>query len=103
MEWHGFRIVILSSSLGTGGLSTIYQPRTSKRRLAAWELIPGKADIGALLEGNLRRTPGRRHRAPSTSRGKFRKLGQNEEELNSGDEETAAMLKQDSIDEEEIV
>lgn len=92
-------IVINFPPLGTGGLSTIYQPRrTSKRRLA-WELLPGKADLGALLEG--RHT--RRHRKPSTSRGKFRKLGQNEEDVNSGDEETAAMLRQDSIDEEEII
>lgn len=79
--------------LGTS-LSTIYQPKQKGRRLD-WELFPGKGDLSlaALLEGN-RGSAGRRHRKPSTSRGKFRKLGQDSE-----DEESAAMLRHDSIEE----
>lgn len=78
-----------------GVLNTIYQPGKKSRHLA-WER---DLNLGALLEAGRRAKRaaaggGRRHRKPSTSRGKFRKLGQE-----SDDEETAAMLRHDSIDE----
>lgn len=80
-------------------LNTIYQPGKRNNRRLAWELFPGKGDLnlGALLDSNRTSTAGgRRHRKPSTSRGKFRPLGQESEE----DEEAVAMLKHDSISEE---